>query len=78
MKAASERSETLLKSLRAHVGEAERRQEFIGHMWSASTESRPGAEPRWQAAPPVSTIPFAVWGGWARRGIPELASPLAD
>ena len=78
MKAASDLRERVLEFSRAYFGEAERGEGFMGQTWSGSTDSRPGTEPRWEGVSPVSNLPFAAWGGWPGRGIPELASPLAD
>ena len=78
MRAASDLEETVLEFSRAYFGEPERGKGFMGHTWSASTDSRPGDRPRWEAVSPTSKVSFAPWGGWPDRGIPELASPLAD
>ncbi len=78
MKAASDLSERVLEFSRTYFGEGERGEGFMGHAWSGSTDSRPGTKPRREAVSPVSDVPFAAWGGWPGRGIPELASPLAD
>ena len=78
MKAASDLSDRVLEFSRAYCGEGERGEGFMGHTWSASTASRPATKPRREAVSPASNLPFAAWGGWSGRGIPELASPLAD
>jgi hypothetical protein len=78
MKAASHLSDRVLDFSRACFGEAERGEGLMGHTWTGSTDSRPETEPRWEAVSPVSSLPFAARGGWPGRGIPELASPLAD
>jgi hypothetical protein len=78
MKAASEPGDRVLEFPRARFGEATRGEDFLGGTWTGSTESRPAAEPRGEAASPGSKVPFAGWSGWVGRGIPELASPLAD
>ena len=78
MKAASDLTEGVLDFSRADFREAERDEGFMGHTWSGSTDSRPGTKPCRSAVSPVSNVPFAAWGGWPGRGIPELASPLAD
>ncbi len=78
MKAASDLKDSVMEFSRGYFGEAEPSEEFMGHTWSGNTESRPGGKPRWEAASPASNFPFAAWGGWLGRGIPELASPLAD
>ena len=78
MKAAGELSERVLEFSRAYFGEAKRGEEIMGDTWTSSAESSFGTEPRREPASPASKVPFAAWGGWADRGIPELASPLAD
>ena len=78
MKAATDLRERVLEFSRAYSGEADRGEGFTGRTWSGSTDSRLGTKPRWEAVSPVSNLPFAAWGGWPARGIPELASPLAD
>jgi hypothetical protein len=78
MKPTSDLSEGVLGFSRAYFGEAERGEGFIGQTWTGTTDSRPGTEPGCAAVSPVSNVPFAAWGGWPGRGIPELASPLAD
>jgi len=78
MKAASDLKDRVLEFSRTYFGEAERGEGLMGRTWSASTDGRPGDKPRWQGVEPVSDFGFAAWGGWPGRGIPELASPLAD
>ncbi len=78
MKAANDLKDRVLEFSRSYFGEAERGGGFVGHTWSASTDSRPGTEPLREPASPVSNVSFATWHGWPGRGIPELASPLAD
>ena len=78
MKAASDLSDRVLEFSRAYCGEGERGEGFMGHTWSGSTDSGLGTKPRSEAVLPVSDLPFAARGGWPGRGIPELASPLAD
>jgi hypothetical protein len=78
MKASMDLSERVLEFSRTYFGEGERGEGFIGHTWSASTDSRLGTKPRREAVASVSNVPFGAWGGWPDRGIPELASPLAD
>jgi hypothetical protein len=51
---------------------------LTGHSRSGSTQSELGTKPRQKAVSPVLNLPFGAWGGWPGRGIPELASPLAD
>ena len=76
MKAASDLSE--FEFSRAHSGEAERGEGFMGRTCSGNPDSRSGDKLRWGGVGPVSNIPFAAWESWSGRGIPELASPLAD
>ena len=78
MKVASDQSETVLEFSRAYFGEAERGEGFLRQTWTGSTDTRRVTEPRWKAVSPVSNGPIVAWGGWPGRGIPELASPLAD
>ena len=78
MNAASDLKDRVLEFSRTYFAEAERGEGFMGHTWSASTDSRPGGNRRREAVSTVSNPPFAAWGGWPGRGIPELASPLAD
>ena len=76
MKAASDLS--VLEFSPAHSGGAERGEGFIGRTWPGNPDSSPGGKLRWGGVGPVSNIPFAAWENWSGRGIPELASPLAD
>jgi len=78
MKAPSDLKDRVLEFSRTYFGEAERGEGLMGRTWSGSTDSRPGDKPRWEAVSTVSNPPFAPWGDWPVRGIPELASPLAD
>ena len=76
--AASELKSKVLEFSRGYFAEPDRGEGFMGHTWSASTDSKPGDKPRWEPVSPVSNVSFAAWGGWPGRGIPELASPLSD
>ena len=78
MRAASDLKDTVLEFSRGGFGQAERGDEFTGHTWSGNTDSRPEDRPRWEAVSPVSKVLFGAWDRWPARGIPELASPLAD
>ena len=78
MKAASDLSERVLEFSRTYFGEAERGEGLMGRTWSGSTDSRPRYKPRWEGVSPISGVASAAWDGWPGRGIPELASPLAD
>jgi hypothetical protein len=78
MKTATDLRESVLDFSRAYFGGAERGEGLMGHTWSGSTDSGLGTKPRSEAVSPVLDLPFAAWGGWPGRGIPELASPLAD
>jgi hypothetical protein len=78
MKAASDLKNRVLEFSHGYFGEPERGNGFVSGTWSASTDSKAGNKPRWEAVSPVSNVPFAAWGGWPGRGIPELASPLSD
>ena len=78
MKAASDLKDRVLEFSGAYFREAERGEGFMEHTWSASTDSGPGGKPRSEAVSRASDVSFAAWGGWPGRGIPELASPLAD
>jgi len=70
--------EKRLDSERAPVGKAERGKGVKGRNRTGSRDGRSGSEPRQEAVSPVPDLPFAAWSGWLARGIPELASPLAD
>ena len=78
MKAASDLKDTVLEFSQTYFGEPERGEGFMGHTKSASTDSRSGDKRRREGVSPPSDVAFAAWGGWPNRGIPELASPLAD
>jgi len=78
MEPGSDLSERVLEFSRAYFGKGELGEGFIGNTWSGSTDSRAGTKPHREAVSPVSNLPFASRGGWPHRGIPELASPLAD
>ena len=78
MKAAIDLKDRVLEFSQTYFGEPERGEGLMGHTWSATRDSRPGDRPRWEAVSPASNASFAAWGGWPGRGIPELASPLAD
>ncbi|HOC57626.1 MAG TPA: hypothetical protein PKI20_18555 [Verrucomicrobiota bacterium] len=70
--------ENVLDFSHASVGEAERGEGFMRQTWTGSGDGRSGTEPRREAVSPIPDLPFAAWSGWLARGIPELASPLAD
>ena len=78
MKTASDLKDRVLEFSRTYFGEAERGQGLMGPTWSGSTDSRAGDKPGWEGVSPAPDVSFAAWGGWPSRGIPELASPLAD
>jgi hypothetical protein len=78
MKAANDLSERLLEFSQPYFGDVERGEGLMGRTWSGSTDGSPGTKPRREAVSPVTNLPFAAWGGSPGRGIPELASPLAD
>ena len=76
MKAASDLS--VWEFSGTHSGEAERAEGFIGRTWPGNPDSSPGHKLRWGGVGPVSNIASPAWENWSGRGIPELASPLAD
>lgn len=78
MNGTSDLKDRVLESSRTYFGEAERGEGLMGRTWSGSAESRPRYKPRWEGVSPISGVASAAWDGWPGRGIPELASPLAD
>ena len=78
MKASRDLSERVLEFSRTCFGEVEQGEGTMGHTWTGSTNSSPTTKARGETISPVSNVPVGAWGGWPNRGIPELASPLAD
>jgi len=78
MKAANHLKDTVLEFSQTYFGEPEPGEGFVGHTRPANADRRPGDKRRREGVSPPSDVAFAAWGGWPNRGIPELASPLAD
>ena len=50
----------------------------LEHPWSTRTKDRRDGGTLPQGRCLAGSVPRAAWQGWSDRGIPELASPLAD
>ena len=77
MRATTELKDTMEFS-RTHFEEPEGGAGLIGSALPASTDGRVWSWPAQAEGWPASGLAPATWGGWPGRGIPELASPLAD
>jgi hypothetical protein len=78
MKTVSDLSERVPVIPQAYFGEAQQAQGSMAHGWFGGKDSWDAAKSRGLAVSTVSRFTSAAWGDWPDRGIPELASPLAD
>ena len=78
MNATTNLTERVLEFSRNYFAEPEARGRLVSETWSASGESWPAGQTPAQSTSTNDRGKVAAFQRWYDRGIPELASPLAD
>jgi hypothetical protein len=71
-------TEEMLEFSRTYFAGPEPSNDIRGATWSVDPDSAAAHRAMVGGGSFHADARFATWGGWTRRGIPELGSPLAD